>query len=215
MDYRRWFDDSGMLYAYDLDDSPGKDHDTVVQIEKAWGGEVVGEKGRKSKKPILKFVGLEKTLALNKTNGKTISRLYGKDGAKWAGCWVTLYVTTVDYDGETRDCIRIRPSRPEVQKPAQNGGNARRFSKEEVEAARHDAAETLITQLDGCDDAEMFAALEDDRKRQWSVMSKDDKVRVKAAAEAAHSRLLAAAHSTAEAANRIGPDEVAEAEVQS
>lgn len=189
-DYRRWFDDSGMLYAYDLEDSPGKDHDTVVQIEKAWGGEVTGEKGRKSKKPILKFVGLDKTLALNKTNGKSIKKMYGKDGEKWAGCWVTLYVTTVDYDGETRDCIRIRPNKPDVQRPAQN--NARRLSKEEVEAARHAAAESLIASFAMCEDMETFEALEEARKREWPVLSKDDKLRVKAAVEAAQVRINAA-----------------------
>lgn len=114
MDYRRWYDDSGMLYAYDLEDAQGRD--VVVQIEKAWGGEVIGEKGRKSKKPLIKFVGRDKTLALNKTNGKAIAKLYGKDGTKWAGKWIALYVSTVDYDGETRDCIRIRPRQPELKK---------------------------------------------------------------------------------------------------
>ena len=122
MDYRRWYDDSGMLYAYDLEDAQGRD--VVVQIEKAWGGEVTGDKGRKSKKPIIKFVGRDKTLALNKTNGKTIAKLYGKDGTKWAGKWIALFVSTVDYDGETRDCIRIRPRQPEPTQKVRNGKSA-------------------------------------------------------------------------------------------
>lgn len=202
MDYRRWFDDSGMLYAYDLEDHQGRD--AVFQIEKAWGGEVTGEKGRKSKKPIIKFVGLDKTLALNKTNGKSIAKMYGKDGSKWAGCWVALYVSTVDYDGETRDCIRIRPQKPDVAKQGQN--NARRFSKEEVEAARHAAAESLIASLAECDDMETFEALEESRKREWSVLSKDDKLRVKAAVESAQVRINAAQSAAA-------PDAAEQAEI--
>lgn len=183
MDYRRWFDDSGMLYSYDLEDSPGRDHDTVVQIEKAWGGEVTGEKGRKSKKPILKFVGLEKCLALNKTNGKTIRKMYGKDGDKWPGCWITLYVTTVDYDGETRDCIRVRPQRPDAQRPAQNGRGQQRRTVD---------VEAMIASYDGCDDPEVFDALEADRKAAWGAIGKDDKLRVKAAADACKDRVCVA-----------------------
>jgi len=186
MDYRRWFDDSGMLYAYDLEEHQGRD--AVVQIEKAWGGEVTGEKGRKSKKPIVKFVGLDKTLALNKTNGKTIARMYGKDGSKWAGCWVALYVTTVDYDGETRDCIRIRPNKPDVQRPAQNG---KRAPKQEVDI------ESMIAAYGGCDDMEMFDALESDRKAAWAAIGSADKPRVKDAATQAHKRILDAENAAA------------------
>jgi len=199
MDYRRWFDDSGMLYAYDLEDAQSKDKDTTLQIEKAWGGEVVGEKGRKSKKPIVKFVGLDKTLALNKTNGKTIARLYGKDGTKWPGCWVTLYVTSVDYDGETRDCIRIRPSRPDVQRPAQNGKRAPRFD-----------VEAMIVSFDACDDSEVFDSLEAERKAAWSSIGKDDKLRVKAAAERVHARLLDAQHDAGVSAAVPSAEEQAE-----
>jgi len=202
MDYRRWFDDSGMLYSYDLEEHNGRD--AVLQIEKAWGGEVTGEKGRKSKKPIVKFVGLEKTLALNKTNGKTIARLYGKDGSKWAGCWVALYVTTVDYDGEVRDCIRVRPQKPDVQRPVQNG----KRPKQEVDIG------SMITAYEGCDEMEMFEALESDRKIAWGAIVKDDKTRLRSASEAAHRRILDAAHAEAETANRVGPDNAAEIATQ-
>lgn len=197
MDYRRWFDDSGMLYAYDLEDHQGRD--AVFQIEKAWGGEVTGEKGRKSKKPIIKFVGLDKTLALNKTNGKSIAKMYGKDGSKWAGCWVALYVSTVDYDGETRDCIRIRPQKPDVARAGQNGARGNGRKPVDVEA--------MIAAYDGCDDSEVFDAIEADRKAAWQSIGKDDKLRVKAAAEKANARMLDAA--TTQAA----PDAAEQAEI--
>ena len=201
MDYRRWFDDSGMLYAYDLEDSPGKDHDTVVQIEKAYGGEVTGEKGRKTKKPILKFAGLDKTLALNKTNGKTIKKLYGKDGDKWPGCWITLYVTTVDYDGETRDCIRVRPQKPESVR----SGQQRRAPRQEIDV------EAIVAAYDACDDQEVFDALEVDRRATWGSVGRDDKVRVKAAADRAHRKMLDAAHAAGTSA--VEPDASEQAEI--
>lgn len=179
MDYRRWFDDSGMLYSYDLEDHQGRD--VVVQIEKAFPGEVIGENGRKSKKPIVKFVGLEKTLALNKTNGKSIKKMYGKDAESWPGKWVALFVTTCEFGGETRDCIRIRPKQPDAPRAAQSG---KRPPAKEVDI------ESIIAAYGGCDDMEMFEALESDRKAAWGAIGKDDKPRVKDAAVQAHKRMI-------------------------
>lgn len=116
MDYRRMFDDKDLLYAYDLEDAKGRD--VVLQIEKVYPGELTGEKGRKSKKPFVKFVGKEKKLALNKTNGKSIAKMYGKDADAWPGKWVALYTAQVEYDGEMRDCIRIRPKQPAAKQNA-------------------------------------------------------------------------------------------------
>src|SRR5678816_1953418 len=123
MDYRRMYDDTNLLYSYDLDEHGGE---VALQIESVAADELVGEKGRKSRKPHVKFVGVPKRLALNKTNGKTIKRLYGKETNDWVGKWVTLYSTTTEFDGEQRDCIRIRPQRPERQdSQSTSGGRAR------------------------------------------------------------------------------------------
>lgn len=54
----------------------------------------------------------EKRLVLNKTNAKTIAKMYGNEIEKWAGCRVTLFPTTTPAFGETVDCIRIRPQVP-------------------------------------------------------------------------------------------------------
>jgi hypothetical protein len=118
MDYRRMYDSTDMLYAYDLEAANGRD--VVVVIDKVYAGELVGEKGRKSKKPFITFVGRDKKLALNKTNGKAIAKMYGKDTDKWPGNPIALYVTQTEYDGEMRDCIRIRNQRPEM--PAGKNG---------------------------------------------------------------------------------------------
>lgn len=115
--YLRMYDDKEHLYAFDLDG-----RDVTLQIEKVFAGEVQGEKGRKSKKPIIKFVGKDKKLAVNKTNGKTIAALYGKETEQWVGQGLTLYPTTTDFGGETVECIRIRPVKPERKAPANGGG---------------------------------------------------------------------------------------------
>jgi hypothetical protein len=112
-DYRRMFDDKEHLYAYDLDG-----REVAVQIEKVFAGELIGEKGRKSKKPMIKFVGKDKKLAVNKTNGKTIAKLYGKNTDDWEGQWITIYPTTTEFGGETMDCIRVKPVAPQ---PRGNG----------------------------------------------------------------------------------------------
>ncbi len=117
-DYRRMFDDKEHLYAYDLEG-----REVTIQIEKVSAGELMGEKGRKSKKPMIKFVGKDKKLAVNKTNGKTIAKLYGKDTDDWAGKWITIYPTTTEFGGETMDCIRVKPIEPRARTSGAPGKN--------------------------------------------------------------------------------------------
>jgi hypothetical protein len=122
--YKKMFDDKEHLYAFDLDG-----REVTIQIEKCFAGELMGEKGRKSKKPMLQFVGKAKKLALNRTNGKTIASLYGTDTDNWAGRWITIYPTTTDFGGETVDCIRVKPQVPQGKtgggKSNGNGRNAK------------------------------------------------------------------------------------------
>jgi hypothetical protein len=119
--YKRMYDDKEHLYAFDLDG-----RDVMLQIEKVFPGEVAGEKGRTSKKPIVKFVGKDKKLAVNKTNGKTIAQLYGTDTDNWVGQGITLYPTTTNFGGETVECIRIRPVKPERKQATGNGKQPQR-----------------------------------------------------------------------------------------
>lgn len=51
-------------------------------------------------------------LLLNKVNAKVISQLYGKRPSAWVGKWIQLYPTTTERQGETVDCIRVRPQVP-------------------------------------------------------------------------------------------------------
>lgn len=110
--WRTLQDEKEFLYAFDLQ---GKE--VVVTIERVTGGEVTGEGGKKSKKPVCKFVGKEKKLALNVTNCKTIATLYGNETNDWAGKRIALYPTTTNAkSGETVECIRVRPREPAAPK---------------------------------------------------------------------------------------------------
>lgn len=118
MHYKKLYDDKDFLFAFDLDG-----RDATVTIEKCIGGEIIGEQGRKNKLPVLFFVGKKKRLGLNKTNGKTIAAMYGTDTNGWAGKAITIYPTTTQFGGETKECIRIRPIVP--QAPQQGGRRAK------------------------------------------------------------------------------------------
>ena len=118
MDYRTMFD-SEYLGAWDLP------RDVTVTIATVKAGQLVGEKGRTAKKPIITFVGKQKGFAANKTNCRTIAAMYGTNTKEWIGKRITLYATTTEFGGKQMDCIRVRPQVPAAAaKRAQNGGAA-------------------------------------------------------------------------------------------
>lgn len=110
-DIRLMFDEKDFLYAFDLD---GKD--VTVTIESVKAGELIGDGGKKSRKPILSFVGAKKKLAVNKTNMKIIAGMYGYKASGWTGKRITLFPTTTKFGPDTMDCIRVRPVMPK-EKP--------------------------------------------------------------------------------------------------
>lgn len=94
--------------------------DVVVTIERVTAGEIIGNGGRKDKKPIVSFVGKEKTMIVNRTNGKTIATLYGPKVEEWKGKRITLYTAMTrspDGSGDV-ECIRVRPKIPNKPLPA-------------------------------------------------------------------------------------------------
>ncbi len=105
MPHWREMTESDWLRAFDL-----QGRDVTVTIEKVVAGEVTGEKGKKSKKPVLYFKGKNKPLAANATNCKTIARMYGNDTNAWLGKAITLYTAMTQKDGEEMPCIRVRPT---------------------------------------------------------------------------------------------------------
>lgn len=114
MPHWRSMTDRDYLYAYDL-----QGRDVTVTIEKVVAGELTSTGGKKTKKPIVSFVGKAKPLALNATNAKTIAAMYGNHTEAWIGKAITIWPTTTSMGGETVECIRIRPTVPKQNgKPA-------------------------------------------------------------------------------------------------
>jgi hypothetical protein len=124
MPHWRSFTDREYIYSYDLGGQ-----DRTLTIERVVGATLVGDKGKKSKKPVIFFketktdpdTGKKKGLALNATNGKSIAALYGNDTDAWAGKRITLYATTTEMGGETVECIRVRKSIPQASVTRGNG----------------------------------------------------------------------------------------------
>lgn len=102
--------DQELLGSWDLPE----DRDVVVTIAKVIGGELTGLGGKKSKKPVVTFVGKEKKMVFNVTNCKAVAGMYGNHVEKWEGKLVSLYVTTTrdPSSGGEVPCIRVRPQIP-------------------------------------------------------------------------------------------------------
>lgn len=106
-DFRTMFD-KDYLYAFMLNG-----REVTVEIARVQGGQIKGDGGKSSKKPICHFKGKDKPLALNVTNCKTIAAMYGNNTDNWIGKRITIYPTTTDFGGKTVDCIRVRQGIPQ------------------------------------------------------------------------------------------------------
>lgn len=192
MDYRKMYDDKEHFYAYDLD---GRER--TLEIARVVSGELTGEKNRKSKKPMVSFVGEQKKLALNKTNGKVIAKMYGKDTETWVGEFITIYPTTTEFGGETVDCIRVRPERPSGSSGRQQSSrrsNGSRSAKDDRQAtfdaeASQLAAHYLVDSYAKCRSEERLAELKTERGKVWATLGPADREDVGAAALAAKERI--------------------------
>ena len=102
MDIREYQGSQKYLKCADLKGSP-----VVVTIQDAVE-ETVGQGRDAEQKPVLSFVGMEKALVLNTTNGNSIADALGWETQGWLGKQVELYPTTTDFSGKVVDCIRIR-----------------------------------------------------------------------------------------------------------
>lgn len=117
MTHFRKFMDNELLGAWDLPE----DRDVTVTIAKVIGGELTGIGGKKSKKPVVTFVGKEKKMVFNVTNCKAAAGMYGNHVEKWEGKKVSLYVSTArdPAGGPDVPCIRIRPTVPAAKQDPQ------------------------------------------------------------------------------------------------
>lgn len=101
---------SNYLKAADIED------DTVVCIASVQQ-EQIGE----DDKYVLYFEELEKGLVLNKTNAESISQVLNSDDTDdWPGQQITLFTTTVTFNGKPTEAIRVKLRKPKPHgKPVQ------------------------------------------------------------------------------------------------
>lgn len=89
---------------------------TIARIER----EIVqGEGGREEECTVAHFVENEKPMILNRTNQKTIEKLYNTGFVEdWPGKRIQIYVTKTKLKKDLVDCLRIRPEVPPKTLPA-------------------------------------------------------------------------------------------------
>lgn len=58
-------------------------------------------------KPVVYFLGKDRGLILNKTNGNIIAEMYGPETDDWRGQKITLYPARVEFQGKIVDAIRV------------------------------------------------------------------------------------------------------------
>ena len=115
-DYRSYFD-SEYLGSWDL-----QGRDVTVTIAKVVGADIVGEGGKKAKKPVVYFEGKQKGMIFNKTNSRIVAAMYGNDTAAWVGKSITLFATQTSVGAEMKDCIRVKPLVPATPAAAAEEG---------------------------------------------------------------------------------------------
>lgn len=79
--------------------------------------EEIGQGKDKEKKLIVSFVGKEKKLVLNKTNAKTISKLYGDETDGWIDKDIIIAAREVEFQGDMVWSIRVSLSKPTAAEP--------------------------------------------------------------------------------------------------
>jgi len=90
--------------------APGEER--TVKISHVKREQVAGINGKKEECTVAHLVG-EKPFILNRTNAKTITKLYGSPYIEdWAGKLITIYAAKVSAFGEEVEALRIRNVKP-------------------------------------------------------------------------------------------------------
>lgn len=72
----------------------------------------IGKDNKEGKKLILSFRGKDKKMVVNKTNAKTIEKLYGDDTDGWIGKPIKLVSREVEFQGDTVWALRVSLEKP-------------------------------------------------------------------------------------------------------
>lgn len=88
---------------------PNEQDDLTVTILSVAREQVISEGGKKEECTVAQIKN-NKPLILNRTNCKTIAKLYDSPYIEdWAGKQVTLFASTTKLKGDIVECLRIRP----------------------------------------------------------------------------------------------------------
>ena len=88
--------------------------DLNVTIEKVVREQVVSTGGKKKECTVAYLIG-QKPLILNRTNSKTITKLFNSPYIEdWVGKKITLFSSTTKLAGEIVECLRIRDIAPKL-----------------------------------------------------------------------------------------------------
>lgn len=92
--------------------------DVTITIEAIEPRHELQRQSGKDYRPVIRMRGKAKKWVLNKTNAKTIAKLYGPEVQGWIGKRVTIYPTRTRFGPDEVDAIRVRPRVPSDQEPA-------------------------------------------------------------------------------------------------
>jgi len=99
--------------AYSLE--PGKD--LILTINKVTKEIVTGPNGKKEECMIMTFKEKSKPMIVNRTNAKTITKLFESPYIEdWSGRTIQIYATDVKFGADTVEALRIRPFIPKTEK---------------------------------------------------------------------------------------------------
>ena len=88
--------------------------DTILKIQNV-ALEPVGQE--QDDKPVVSFVGQDKKLILNVTNGGIIADAFGDNADDWVGRMVCLYPTKAQFGSKMVDAIRVKVPEENAGKP--------------------------------------------------------------------------------------------------
>lgn len=147
--------------VFDSADLNGRE--LVVQIESVKGGEVEGRLGGKfgkTKKPVAKLAGFDRTWALNSTNCKAIEKVLGSPHVeKWAGKWLVLYPANVECPEGIVEAIRVRPRLPtEDEIKAARGGKTKKDKPPRDESADEKLVILICEAIEAAETSEAIEA---------------------------------------------------------
>ena len=91
-------------------DLPNRDCPVMIESARV---ETLGQGADASTKIVLRLRGKQKELVLNRTNANVVAGIHGNETDDWAGKWIAIYPTEVQYGGRMVPAIRVRLRAPE------------------------------------------------------------------------------------------------------